>query len=424
MKTLMLVLLLLAGQLELDPLIKKAERDSGAPHVAVAVVRDGKTQLGGQPEVFAIGSVSKQFTAAAVLHLAEEGKLSLDDRVARWLPGLTRAQDVSLRQLLSMTAGYRDYWPQDYVMPMMLQPINPLALAERWAGFPLDFEPGTAWQYSNTNYVVAGLIVEKAAGKPLFDCLREWIFQPLGMQSVREVDSDQLRGFRRFALATPRPAPQTSPGWLFAAGGLAMTPADLARWNVSLLQQSLLKPSSYRELTRDTLLANGVGTRYGLGIGVSSSRGRRLLSHGGEISGFTTTNHIFPDDGVAITVVADLDASDVTSVLANQLADLIFAPPAGPEAEVRRLLGLLAKGEVDPSLLTSNCQAYFSPVALQDYKASLAPLGPLTGLTPTGETKRGGMTYRGYRAQYEKRSLRVSTYVTPEGKYEQFLMLP
>jgi len=421
---LLLLLLVLAGQLELEPLLEKARKDTGAPEVAVAVVRAGQTQLAGPSTPFAIGSVSKQFTAAAVLHLVEEGRLRLDDRVAKWLPGLTRAQDVSLRQLLSMTAGYRDYWPQDYVMPMMLQPITPLALVERWAGYPLDFEPGTAWQYSNTNYVIAGVIVEKVSGKPLFENLREWVFKPLAMQSVREVDRVQLTGYRRFALGPPRPAPQTAPGWLFAAGGLAMTPADLARWNVSVMRQSLLKPSSYAELTRDTLLANGVGTGYGLGIEVANRQGRRLLTHGGEISGFTTTNHILPDDSVAVTVVANLDASDVTAQVANRVLELVFAPAGGGEADVRRLLGLLAEGEVDAALLTANCQAYFSPEARADYAATLKPLGALKNVTLMRESKRGGMVYRGYRVQYPDKTLRLSTYVTPDGKLEQFLLLP
>lgn len=419
----LLLLLLLLGQLELDPIVEEVRKQTGTPAMGVAVLRQGKAQVHGPPGVWAIGSVSKQFTAAAVMHLVEEGKLTLDDRVSQWLPGLKSGGKVTLRQLLSMTAGYRDYWPQDYVMPMMLEPVTPLALAQQWAGLPLDFTPGTAWQYSNTNYVVAGLIVEKASGQPLFSCLQRWVFEPLGMASAREVDGSPLRGYRRFALGEPRPAPQTASGWLFAAGGLAMTPADLAAWNDSVIRQTVLKPSSYAEMARETVLANGVGTRYGLGMFVTTSRGRRLLSHGGEVSGFTTTNYIFPDDGVAVSVVANLDASDGTSRVADRVLDLVFPVPAGDQADVRRLLGLLAEGKIDPELLTPNCRFYFSPEALKDYAATLGPLGPVTTVTPLGESKRGGMVNRNYRLQYAGKSLRLSTYVTPDGKFEQFLLL-
>ena len=104
---------------------------------------------------YAIGSISKQFTAAAILLLQQEGKLSLDDPVSRFIPGLTRGNEVTVRQLLSHTSGYQDFWPQDYVMPMMLKSVTPQAIADRWAKQPLDFDPGSRWQYSNANYTLA-----------------------------------------------------------------------------------------------------------------------------------------------------------------------------------------------------------------------------------------------------------------------------
>jgi len=150
---------------------------TGAPSASIAIVRDGKIaceQAYGEARIdpkikaapamrYAIGSVSKQFTAAAVLLLEEDGKLSLDDKVSNWFPDLTRANEITLRQLLSMTAGYQDYWPQDYVFGDMARPTTRESIMRRWAGIPLDFDPGTKWQYSNTNYVIAAAIVERAA---------------------------------------------------------------------------------------------------------------------------------------------------------------------------------------------------------------------------------------------------------------------
>src|SRR5262249_60901894 len=115
---------------------------------------------------YSIGSISKQFTAAAMLLLQEEGKLSLDDKVAKFIPDLTRANEVTIRQLLSHTSGYQDYCPQDYVMPMMLQPVTAERILNTWGHKQLDFEPGTKWQYRNTHYVIAGAFSDEVSGEP------------------------------------------------------------------------------------------------------------------------------------------------------------------------------------------------------------------------------------------------------------------
>src|SRR5436305_491830 len=187
---------------DVDKAVAEVLARTGAPSASIAIVKDGKIAyahaygnarldppMAATPEMrYSIGSVSKQFTATAVLLLAEEGKLSLDDRVVRWLPELTRAKDVTVRQILSMTSGYQDYWPQDYVMPGMLLPVTADEIVKTWAEKPLDFEPGTKWQYSNTNYVIAGMIVERVSGTPLLDFLQKRIFGPLQMTSVTNID--------------------------------------------------------------------------------------------------------------------------------------------------------------------------------------------------------------------------------------------
>ena len=171
---------------------------TGVPSASVAVVQGGKIAyvkaygkarltpaMDAAPEMqYPIGSISKQFTAAAMLFLVQEGKLTLDDPVAKFLPELTRAKEVTVRQVLSMTSGYQDYWPEDYVMTSMMVPTTPEQILEVWGKKPLDFEPGTEWQYSNTNYVIAGRIVEIVGGKPLVEQLEERIFRPLGMTGV------------------------------------------------------------------------------------------------------------------------------------------------------------------------------------------------------------------------------------------------
>src|SRR5271170_2294865 len=153
------------------------------PSTSVAVVQDGKVAfvraygmarlepaMSARPGMhYSIGSVSKQFTAAILLLLMQDGKLKLDDPVGRYLPELTRANEVTIRQVLSMTSGYQDFWPEDYVMTSMMKSTAPQGILDVWGKKPLDFDPGTKWQYSNTNYVIAGRIAEVVGGKPLIE---------------------------------------------------------------------------------------------------------------------------------------------------------------------------------------------------------------------------------------------------------------
>ena len=418
---------------------------TGAPSASVAVVRDGKLvyanaygfaklepKTPATPQMrYSVGSISKQFTAAAILMLAEEGKLSLDDRVVRWLPELTRAKDVSIRQLLSMTSGYQDFWPQDYVMPGMLQLTTAQEIANAWAKKPLDFEPGTRWQYSNTNYVIAGMIAERVAGMPLIDFLQKRVFTPLQMTSVFNTDlaplpPDDPARYLRYALGPLRPAPKEGKGWMFAAGELAMTAQDLAKWDISIINKSLLQPASYRELEREVLLAGGNGAHYGLGVSVNTVDSRRLISHGGEVSGFTAQNQVYPDQRAAVAVLTNLDATSASEQIATKIAQLLFTatdPTADAAlAQARKIFEGLQKGQLDRALFTSNANAYFSEQALKDFAASLAPLGTPQEFTQIAQSLRGGMTLRRYRVKFPTKTLRAWTFTMPDGKLEQFMV--
>src|ERR1051325_110117 len=451
MRTLIALLLLLAAaplpaddvlSASVDKAVNEILARTGAPSASVAVVRDGKLvyanaygfaklepKTPATPQMrYSIGSISKQFTAAAILMLAEEGKLSLDDKVVRWLPELTRAKDVSIRQLLSMTSGYQDFWPQDYVMPGMLEPATAQQIAETWAKKPLDFEPGTRWQYSNTNYVIAGMIFERAAGMPLVDFLRQRVFTPLQMTSVFNTDwaplppGDPVR-YLRYALGPLRPAPKEGKGWMFAAGELAMTAQDLAKWDMAMINESLLQPASYREMEREVLLAGGNGTHYGLGVSVNTVDGRRLISHGGEVSGFTAQNQVYPDQRAAVAVLTNLDATSASEQIATKIAQIVFtATDDAALAQARTIFEGLQHGRIDRALFTSNANAYFSEQALQDFASTLGPLGTPQEFTQSAQSLRGGMTLRRYRVKFPNKTLRAWTFAMPDGKLEQFMV--
>jgi D-alanyl-D-alanine carboxypeptidase len=420
---------------------------TGAPSASIAVVRGGaivyeraygdarvEPKTPATPSMrYSIGSVSKQFTATAVLLLAEEGRLSLDDKVSKWLPQLTRANEVTVRQLLSMTAGYQDYWPQDYVFTDMQRPTTAQAIMQRWAGKPLDFDPGTRWQYSNTNYVIAATIVERASGVPFMDFLRQRIFTPLGMTSVADFDAGPLgaqdaAAYLRNAIGPLRPAPKEGRGWLFGAGQLAMTAHDLALWNISVMDRKLLRTASYRTMQTDMLLESGLSTRYGLGVSLSAPAGRRRISHGGAVSGYTTANDIYPDDRAAIVVFTNIypGAAGAASQIAGRIAAVLFekedAAAVSARALSRRIYDGLQSGKIDRALFTPDANAYFTAEVLADYAASLGPLGTPTEFTSTGESLRGGMTIRSYRIRAGGRVLDLTTMTLPDGRIDQYLI--
>jgi D-alanyl-D-alanine carboxypeptidase len=431
----------------IDKLANETLTKTGVPSASLTVVKEGqivyvkaygdarlepRTPAG--PDMrYSIGSISKQFTAAAILLLQEQGKLSLDDKVSKFIPDLTRANEVTIRQLLSHTSGYQDYWPQDYVMPMMLKPITAQKILDIWARKPLDFEPGTKWQYSNTNYVIAGLIIEKASGMPMLQFLQQRVFTPLGMKGVANIDQEKLGdtdavGYLRYGLGPLRPSPKEGSGWLFAAGELAMPAQELAKWDISLIDGKLLKPASYREMETEVQLKNGLGTRYGLGLSVGMEAGHRAVSHGGEVSGFTAENVVFPEDRVAVAVLSNQDAAGASSTIAHGIVPMLFdvddpTTPAKTE-QARKILEGLVHGTIDRSLFTSNANAYFSDQALKDFAAGLEPLGALQDFNQISKGLRGGMTLRVYRAKFAQRNLRVWTYEMPDGKLEQYQIAP
>ena len=432
-----------ATRARIDAAASEVLQLTGVPGTSIAVVRDGRTvyakaygfarlepQQPADPAMrYEIGSISKQFLVAGLLLLQQEGKLSLDDKVAKYLPDLTRADDITIRQLLTHTSGYQDCCPQDYAIPDWLQPVTAEAYIERWGHKPLDYEPGTRYQYSNTGYTIAGRIVEKVSGQPLFEFLQQRIFTPLQMTSVYNADAlppapDAPTGYRRLALGPPRVSPGTGAGWSFGSGGLAMTAADLARWDISFMNRSLLSEPSYRAMVSDTLLANGVATGYGLGVDVKFENQRYTVEHGGEELGFTAHNTVYPDDRTAIVVLVNQDASPASELLSEKISKILFEQAQTQDdaktAQARAIFVGLQQGRIDRSLFTPDANFYFSDEALGDFKASLGPLGAPESFEQTRSRLRGGMTGRRYEAKFGKRTLRVSTYEMPDGKIEQF----
>jgi D-alanyl-D-alanine carboxypeptidase len=428
----------------IDKLVAQALVESGTPAVSIAIVRDGKVVYAKaygdarlDPKTsavaamrFSIGSVSKQFLAAGVLLAQESGRLSLDDKVAKYLPNLTRASDITIRQLLTHTAGYQDYYPQDYVPPFMRQPVTADGILDRWANKPLDFEPGSAWQYSNTGFVVAGRVLEKATGIPAFEFLRQHIFTPLGMQTICDLDHEPLTqndaaGYIRYAIGPLHAVVPEASGWLFAAGELAMTAGDLGLWDAALIHGAVLSPRSFNEMITPVRLNNGAPQSYALGMGVSNFRDHPRLSHGGAVSGFTSQNTIWPDLKTAVVVLSNKDGSSAPQRITRGLEALLLTPAQDPDADrlleqAKAILNGLAAGRLDRSLFTSNCNSYFTDEVIAEYAASLKPLGSPKSFELLNSGLRGGFTERAYRIVFESRTLRLVARADAAGKLEQY----
>ncbi|MCY7338432.1 MAG: beta-lactamase family protein [Sphingomonas bacterium] len=438
-----------AEQAQIDALVTKALADKRVPSASIAIVRGGKIVLakayGKASEAipvaradlaYQIASNSKQFTAAAMLLLEDDGKLDLDDKVAKYLPGISGGERISLRQLLDHTSGLQDYWPQDYSFPAMATPTTPQGIVDHWAKKPLDFEPGTQWQYSNTGYVVAGMIIEKVAGEPLLALLKRRIFTPLGMASVEDLDATSgsrfPQGYGRNALGPVRAVTPAAPGWLYAAGELSMTAADLAKWNIARIDRALLPKEDWEAQETTTKLIGGKDTGYGLGVAARIVSGRSIISHSGESVGFLSSNSVFPKERAAIVVMTNSWSGGAYSEISRGIAKIILPSPEDPVAaartmRIRTLFDQLRSGALDRKLLTANANYYFTPTALADFRNSLAPLGEPTGFAAEGEPQpRGGFVIQGYKVTYPNQTLSVSSFTEPgsTGRVEQFLVEP
>lgn len=432
-----------AGRAQLDRNIAGTLSAFGAASVSVAVVENGQLayakafgdadlakHVAATPETrYAVGSISKQFTAAALLLAQEQGNVSIDDPVGKYFPDLTRANEITIRELLSHTSGYEDYAPQDYIIPAWTKPTTPEAIMDNWAKKPLNFDPGTKWQYSNTNYVVAGAILEKVTGQKLVAFLQDHIFGPLGMASAGEwvrpggLDAD---AYTRFALGPPRPVAREGTGWYFAAGELSMTPSDLAKWDVAVLEKKILSQSSYAELEKEVKLKDGKETHYALGLSLGEQLGTPVLTHSGEVSGFLALNTVFPEKNAAVIVLSNEDGLGLIGAVSRQVSATVLGGEDSPAAQqdrlVRQVLEDLQHGELKRELFTDDAKAYFDGTAMGDYQASLAPMGKLVLLNRQNEQQRGGMTHLSYRANFQKDSVALNIYLMPDGKIEQFLV--
>ena len=337
-------------RVQIDEYIRAEMAKLHIPGAAVAILRNGKVELMqgyGLANIernipvtpntmFQIASTTKPFTAMAIMMLAEDGKLSLDERAVKYLPWLPAVyNDVTVRQLLTHTSGVnRD------VRTANVDNFSPDEFKKRFVIAPAASRPNERWEYSNNGYILLGLIIEAVSGKSYGDFLTQRIFKPLGMKDTLYNEPPGAQMNRAIGYDwqdnTYRPSPYFHGG--YSGGALISSVADMAKWEQALLSQKLLRPSSYEQVWTPVKMADGQprsfefrGEQSGYGFGwfLTSYKSHKLLTHGGTVSGFSGQIHRFVDDKITIIVITNsksgADRIGYAEVLANGLANLFLA---------------------------------------------------------------------------------------------------
>ena len=411
-----------------------------APGGAVAIVRDGtivyekafgqRNIAAGEPvdtdTQFEIGSVTKQFTAAAILQLKEQGKLRLDDPLAKYVPLFPHAREITLRQLLNQVTGLPNYTDVNHFISIAKEPGSFEKIEGLIAGEPLHFRPGTKWEYSNTNYVALGRVIEVISHQSYAAYIGTHIFQPLGMtHSAMIADEPALTNF-----ATPywrgnknsevlSPAQPLYDAWAGAAGAIVSTVGDLARWDVALQSGKVVSAEDFSLMTTPAKLANGSPTGYGFGWQIDSVDGQKRIWHNGGTFGSSSSNVTFPQQNVDIIVLENEDGA-ATSALATKLYESMFPqivatasrPAAGEDAAVtaraRMLIDAAVKGALPADQLSPLVRQKFPPEQQQQIGQQLATMGNVKDVIFKRKLESGDDTTYIYRVDFANATMSFS----------------
>jgi CubicO group peptidase (beta-lactamase class C family) len=279
--------------------------------------------------IFRIGSLTKQFTAAGILLLADRGKLALDDDITRYVPDLeTGGQRITLEHLLTHTSGIANYTDLPAWRASWGRDLTPPQIIDLFRHAPLTGEPGAAWRYSNSGYILLGAVIEKVTGQTYAAFMRNQVFLPLGLTQTmyddpRKVMPRRARGYVRNGDEFEN-APYLSMTQAFSAGALVSTVDDLARWDAALTSGRLLSAASIARMFTPFRLSSGESSGYGLGWQLASHEGHAFAEHGGGIPGFASDAIRLPDDGTYVAVL-----SNQSSGMARRTARLLAALAIG-----------------------------------------------------------------------------------------------
>lgn len=430
----------------IDSIIRKTVADKHIVGLSVGVMQNGAVVLNkayGVRDIasnapvtpqtmFAVGSVTKQFTCTAVLMLAEQHKLALTDRVSKWFPALTRAKDITLLDVGGHLSGYHDYYPLDFVDQEMSKPATADQIINEYATQKLDFEPRSHYSYSNTGFLILGRVVEKVSGQPFGAFLQQRIFTPLALMRTayepKAGQRDMASGYTSFGLSEPIPADPEAPSWAGMAGAIWSTPTDLLAWDRALIDHTLISQKSYDVMATPQRLSDGRSSGYGCGEGVNDRAAAVVLSHGGAVSGFVAQNTVIPATRSAVVMLSNTDFSPIgqlntqlVQMLMPRNADVPVVAGAGAVDAAKKFLLELEKGSVDRTTLGEDFSVFLTPERITAGRKALNAIGPITNVGIAGVTERGGMEVVTVTFNVGGTAARGLMYRTPDGKVQEFL---
>lgn len=354
---------------KVDAIVTKKLQEPGGVGLSIAIARGSNIILAkgyGLAEVehdakadaetiFRIGSVTKQFTAAAIMRLVEQGKLTLDDDMTTYLPDYpTQGHTVTIRHLLTHTSGIKSYTSvEDFWKFGQARELTHDELLAYVKDVEFDFAPGEKFLYNNTGYYLLGMIIEKVAGVPYCQYLQDEFFTPLGLTRTRcgsntDIIHNRAQGyeFNADVLSNDAPIGMNNPG---AAGILISTAHDLIVWDQALMNGKVVSEDSLKQMTTPYTLSDGTDTGYGFGLGMRDLEGHRRIGHGGGINGFNSLLGYFPDDDLYVAVISNsqgVSAPEIARAITmaalgieNTFADLAPSPD-----DIERFSGMYVLG--------------------------------------------------------------------------------
>ena len=421
--------------------------DGRSPGLAIGVVEDGRVVYArgfgyanlakhipfeASTETY-VGSISKQFTAAGILLLEQDGKLKLDDKVTKYVPDLTIAKDVTIRELLNQTSGLPDFQHAPGINPDQTRSVKMSDLISAMNKMPLLSAPGTRYHYNDFNYMLASTIIEQASSVPLSDYLEQHIFMPLVMnQSFYAGDLGISPTHAIGYTGTPEnfmSARTLDPAWLSGANGLVSNVYDIAKWDIDM--PVLLRDNAVRDMFTSSGASGPV--QYGLGWTIDARDGKRYIWHNGDIPGYHAMNALLPDDHIAVIVLANADDMGSPSVIqpetvAARVLDIV-TPPEETHLDnaivqrAREWLQRLAEHRIDRTQLTPQFSDYLTDSLVS--KSNLASLGKLQTIVPISSmVGDNGSTVYEFLVRYPHEQYHYRLSVMKDGKIDGLVLVP
>lgn len=436
---------------EVDDIVSSHIQEKGIPGLSLGIVRDGvlvkeagygladlELEAPAKADtIYEIGSITKMFTATAVLMLVEEGKIDLDAPICTYLDDLPEPwRAVTVRQLLTHTSGIPSYTSATDFNQLARNDHSREAILALVADKPMDFEPGTKWSYNNTGYYLLGWIVEKASGTDFAKFLEDRILAPVGMSQTRPTNPNLIVKGRAsgygtvLGLVRVNRSPLTASA-AYSAGFLLSTVGDLAKWDAALRAQTLLTPENHEVMVTPVTLADGSTHPYGFGWATSRRAGHRNFSHGGGTAGFATLLSRYPDDGLTIILLSNLAGADVggleRKIARHYLPDLDIdaaEPVEDPDPErtaaIRAVIVTLLDDEIDQDAFTPEMASALATPASKATTREVASKGELEAFDLIGveheNENNNDFTVLRYRAVVGKSTYQIRVVLNTEGK--------